>query len=292
VSGCLQIGLLGGFRVEREGAELVCDWPRRSARTLTKLLATAPGHCLHREQVIDVLWPGVDLTSALNSFGKALHAARHALEPELPPRAASRYLHLGDGLLTLDRRHVVVDADRFQALGEQALRRGDVDGYEQALGAYAGELLPEDRYEDWCAGRRAALAELRLRLLLGLAGALERQGAHTDAAARLAEVVAEDPAREDAHRRLIRLWAQIGDRDRAVRQFHRCEEALRRELDLAPQAETVSLYRDVLANRVARRAAEDEAAPAGHEQVLQRLLTLTAALHEALEEARALRAVG
>ena len=91
----LRVSLLGGFRVER--ADIRCavsGWKRQSAKTLTKLLAVQPGHALHREQIIDILWPGVDEESALNSFGKALHAARHALEPELPRRKDSAYLRL------------------------------------------------------------------------------------------------------------------------------------------------------------------------------------------------------
>jgi DNA-binding SARP family transcriptional activator len=255
----LEIGVLGGFRVERaDTGWLACEWPRRSAKTLTKLLATCPSHALHREQVIEILWPRADLDSALNSFGKALHAARHVLEPELPPRGCSRYLRLTDSMVRLDTQHVVIDADRFERLAEDALRRREIAGYETALAAYAGELLPEDRYEDWCADRRAALAELRVRLLIGLADALENRGAFVESADRLREVVGEDPTREDVHRRLIRLWAEMGNRDQAIRQFHICVEALQRELGLRPQQESITLYREVLANRVQARAPRSE----------------------------------
>src|SRR5690348_3961498 len=166
----LHLRLLGGFRAERvDSVNLACAWPRRSAKTLTKLLATCPGHAMHREQIVEALWPEVDLDSALNTFGKALHAARHALEPELPPRRCSHYLRLTDGMLALDTERVVIDADRFEQVAEDALRRRQVEAYEAALAVYTGELLPEDRYEDWCTERRALLAELRAKLLLGLA---------------------------------------------------------------------------------------------------------------------------
>jgi DNA-binding SARP family transcriptional activator len=221
---------------------------------LTKLLATCPGHALHREQIVEILWPDVDAESALNSFGKALHAARRAIEPELGPRKGSAYLQLSDGMVMLDAERVVIDADHFQRLAEDALRLRDSDAYERALGAYGGELLPEDRYEDWCAERRSFLAELRVRVLLGLVEALDQRGALYESADRLREVLRDDPTREDVHRRLIRLYAEMGTRDQAVRQFHVCEEVVRRELDLPPQRETVSLYHDVLANRIARRA--------------------------------------
>jgi DNA-binding SARP family transcriptional activator len=250
----LRVGLLGGFRVQRvDLARSVSSWQRRSGKTLTKLLATCPGHTLHREQVVEILWPGADVESGLNSFGKALHAARHALEPELAAGSCSAYLRLTDAMVVLDTEHVAIDADRFQSLAEDALRRRDITAYESALAAYGGELLPEDRYEDWCAGRRSLLAELHVRLLLGLADALEGRGAYTESEDRLREVLQLDLTREEVHRRLMRLYTVMGSRDQAIRQFHICREVLLAEFDLAPQPETVSLYEDVLANRIPKQ---------------------------------------
>lgn len=247
----LRVSLLGGFRVERTDiGRAISGWKRQSAKTLTKLLAIQPGHALHREQIIDVLWPGVDEESALNSFGKALHAARHALEPELPRRRDSTYLRLADGRLILNTEHVVVDADWFEQLAEDAMRRGDIGAYEAALAAYGGELLPEDRYESWCSERRSILVESHVRLLFGMAEALEGRGAYNDAADRLRDVLRQDPTREAAHRQLMRLYARMGTPDQAVRQFRLCEDILRRELDLAPQPETVSLYDEIVTARL------------------------------------------
>jgi len=250
----LRIELLGGFRVERAGvARPVSGWQRRTAKTLTKLLATHPRHRLHREQALEILWPDVELESALNSFGKALHAARRALEPELLPRESSAYLPLTDSMVALDTQRVWIDADHFERVAESALRQRDVAGYERALAAYGGELLPEDRYEDWCAERRDHLAALHIQLLLALAEADEERGAHSASAARLREVLQHDPTREDAHRRLMALYASLGARDQAMRQFQICEDALRRELDLAPEQLTVELYREIQADRIPRR---------------------------------------
>ena len=252
----LRVGLLGGFRVEQtDGAREVSNWQRRSAKTLMKLLATYTGHALHREQILDILWPGVAVESALNSFGKALHAARHALEPELPRREDSAYLRLADGMLVLNSEHVVVDTDRFEQLAEVAFQRGDITAYEAALAAYSGELLPEDLYETWCAERRNSLAELHARLLLGVAEVLEERGAYDKSAGRLREVLRQDPTREVAHRRLMGLYAEMGTPEQAVRQFQLCEDVLRRELDLVPQQETISLYHHILASRALRQSA-------------------------------------
>ena len=247
---CVHVRLLGGFRVERaDAAQAVSDWPRRSAKTLIKLLAVQPGHALHREQVIDILWPKVDTESALNSLSKALHFARRALEPGLPRRQDSAYLRLADGMLILTK-DVLVDADEFEHLAEHALRCRETAAYEAALAAYGGELLPEDRYESWCSERRGALAELHIRLMLGMAEAFEHRGAYSEAADRLRDVLQQDPTREAAHRQLMRLYVWMGAPDQAVRQFHDCEAVLRQELDLAPQPETIALCTAVHANRI------------------------------------------
>ena len=246
----LHVRLLGGFCVERSDVgPAVSDWPRRSAKTLIKLLAVQPGHAMHREQVIDVLWPKVNAESALNSLGKALHVARRALQPALPRRQDSAYLRLADGMLVLNTERVGVDADEFEQLAEDALRSREIAAYDAAFAAYGGELLPEDRYESWCSERRNALAELHIRLLLGMAEVLERRGSYSEAAEQLRDVLQQDPSREAVHRRLMRLYAWMGAPDQAIRQFHSCEAILRQELDLAPQPETISLFDEIFARR-------------------------------------------
>jgi DNA-binding SARP family transcriptional activator len=56
----LHLWLLGGFRAE-VGGQAVPEqrWHRRKACSLVKLLALAPRHRLHREQLMDILWPGL-----------------------------------------------------------------------------------------------------------------------------------------------------------------------------------------------------------------------------------------
>ena len=129
-------------------------------------------------------------------------------------------------MLILSTEHAVVDTDEFEQLAEDALRRGEIAAYEAAFAVYGGELLPEDRYESWCSERRTAVAELHIRLLLGMTEALERRGSYGEAAERLRDVLQHDPTREAVHRQLMRLHASMGAPDQAIRQFHSCEAIL------------------------------------------------------------------
>jgi hypothetical protein len=51
----------------------------------------------------------------------------------------------------------------------------------------------------------------------------------------------------------MRIYAQTGARDEAVRQYHICRDTLKRELDMSPDRQTEALHRDVLADRLPKR---------------------------------------
>src|ERR687889_1990204 len=78
----VRIWLLGRFRVSVGSTTIPQDaWRLRKAAALVKLLALAPGHRLHREQAMDILWPDSGRRAASNSLRKTLHAARKVLDP-------------------------------------------------------------------------------------------------------------------------------------------------------------------------------------------------------------------
>lgn len=55
------VRLLGGFLVEVDGVAVPADaWRHRRGADLVKLLALAPEHRVHREQLMDRLWPSRD----------------------------------------------------------------------------------------------------------------------------------------------------------------------------------------------------------------------------------------
>jgi DNA-binding SARP family transcriptional activator len=85
----VRIRMLGRFRVSVGDNTLPENaWRLKKAASLVKLLALAPGHRLHREQAMNLLWPGLGMRAASNNLRQALHAARRAFDPT----AASRYL--------------------------------------------------------------------------------------------------------------------------------------------------------------------------------------------------------
>jgi DNA-binding SARP family transcriptional activator len=88
-----------------------------------KLLALAEARTLHREQVIDALWPDLSVEAAGPRLHKAAHYARRALGDQ------ARALPLRNDLVQLlPDADVVVDAVRFRPLMERAAKLFAVAG--------------------------------------------------------------------------------------------------------------------------------------------------------------------
>jgi DNA-binding SARP family transcriptional activator len=245
----LRINLLGGFRVW-VGSRLIPDeaWRRRKVQTLVKLLALTSRHCMHREQLMALLWPEADIESARNNLRQTLHLARQTLKNAGHSDSGIFVDHTGWLCLTSEGE-TWVDADAFERAAAAGRQLEDVSAYKNALMLYTGELLPEDRYEDWVTSRRESLRWLYLSLQTKLGMMLEAQGHIEQAIEIFHQIVAADPTAEHAHRALMRLYISVGLRQKALQQYHRLREILDRELALEPDLESRNLYDDILFGR-------------------------------------------
>jgi len=253
--GSLEIYLLGPFRVVVDGRVVEeRQWSRRKPALLIKLLALQPHNQLHREQTIELLWPDLDPESAANNLHKAIHMARHALEPELQSAAASHFvLTRGQQIVLNAPGRLYIDLEEFERQADAALKLDDLAACKKAINSYRGDLLNEDLYEDWTVTRREQLRELYHRLLSKLSKFYESKGDHQQSIEALRKLVAADTANEEAHRELMRLYALTGNRRQALRQYQLCVEALRKELDAGPDRATVELNRQIESGQLSTR---------------------------------------
>jgi DNA-binding SARP family transcriptional activator len=211
------IRLLGRFDVEVDGQPTPDrGWGRRMAAALVKVLALAPGQRMHREQVIDILWPDERPALAAPKLHKAAHYARQAAG-----RLDAVVLR-GDIAQLFPAAELTIDVVAFDMLSGHAIATGDAATAQSALAAYGGELLPDDRYEDWAEERRELL-RLRHLHLLRLAG-------------RWLEVSELNPVDEHAHLELMHYHVANGDAAAALAQYERLARVLDRDLGVAPGA--------------------------------------------------------
>jgi DNA-binding SARP family transcriptional activator len=234
----IRIGLFGGFRVEVDGRSIPEEaWRQRKPAALVKLLALAPRHRLHREQVMDALWPELAPASAAANLRKALHHARRLAEAS----TGEPLIESAGELVVLPAGGLRLDVDEFRSAADRARRSGDLDAYAEAIELHRDGLLPDDRYEDWAIGPRDELQQEFVALLEEQAALLESRGDVAGASRAAHLLIAADPQREEAHVRLMRLYALAGRRAEAMRQYEQLREALGRE----PGPDAQRLYEEV-----------------------------------------------
>jgi predicted ATPase/DNA-binding SARP family transcriptional activator/tetratricopeptide (TPR) repeat protein len=244
----LRIRLLGGFGVDR-GDEPVDAraWRLRKARTLVKLLALTRDQRLHRDVLLGALWPDRDPASAVNNLHQALHVARRVLAGDGP---SNGWLELRDDVVGLRTDELVeVDARRFQQLTALARASGDLADLRTAAVAYTGDLLPEDRFEDWASRPREELRDSFCDLLIDLADAADAAGEaghEAESFDALQRALAADPLHERGVRSLMRRHAAAGRRSEALARYEQLRGDLRARYGTDPDPDTRRLYRDLL----------------------------------------------
>ncbi len=170
----VEVRCFGRFEVRVDGRPLDLASLKPRGQVLLRLLAMHGAGPVHREVLIDAIWPDASAEAGMRNLQVAVSSLRRVLEPvaALAREAHSYRLALPAGS--------VVDVARFEeaCAGAKAARaRQDVANAEVALqlalDTYGGELLPTDGPAEWVVAARdhyraeaaesaAALAELQL----------------------------------------------------------------------------------------------------------------------------------
>lgn len=209
-----RVRTLGRFEVVGAGGQDAGRWTSRKARDALKLLICRRGRSIPREELIDLLWPDVDLAVGRSRLSVVLSMLRAVLDPDR--RLATDPLRADRQSVALDLDVVSVDVEEFLAMARDGLREGAVGAPDPtalvmatALGE-EGEFLAEDPYADWARPLRAIVERTRRDVLRALAGLADGEG-DLDAAARWwSRLVELDPGDRSARRALREVLVALG----------------------------------------------------------------------------------
>jgi predicted ATPase/DNA-binding SARP family transcriptional activator len=249
----LRLTLLGGFQARLDQGPPL-PLPTRKSRALLAYLALPLGRAHSRDTLAALLWGGTRQESARASLRQALFSIRKALGDVA---AAGALRHEGD---TLALEPNAVDADT--ASFERLVTAGTPEALAHAAELYAGDLLSgfalvEPPFEEWLLAERERLRELALEALARLLAHQRRVGALEPGVQTAIKILGLDPLQESVHRTLMRLYAEIGRRGAALRQYQQCVAVLRRDLRIQPEAETTLLYKEIFRQRPERLVVDD-----------------------------------
>ena len=114
--------------------------------------------------------------------------------------------------------------------------------YERAVSIYNGEFLEDEIYDSWSSLDRENLKEIYLVILDKISENFIYHNEHYKAIPVCENILEKDNCREDIHRRLMLSYYRIGQRDKAIKQFQKCVEVLKEELEVKPSSETTNLF--------------------------------------------------
>ncbi|MGQ0429920.1 MAG: BTAD domain-containing putative transcriptional regulator [Gammaproteobacteria bacterium] len=252
----LQIQLLGGLEF-RDRAGRPLPLTARKCRALLAFLAMQGGVAQSRERLAALLWEEADAESGRTSLRQALTAIRRAL-----PEKARTMLKADTLKVALELADVEVDLQQLRAL----LAESTSSALKAVQPLAARELLEgfdarSDAFDEWLGAERRALRRdlsAAMQMLARLCREANDAAGEIDALNRL---LALEPLNEPAHRELMEACARAGRYTDALRQYQQCRALLRRELDLAPEPATETLYRELMKRRRAAAGADLEPLP-------------------------------
>lgn len=239
----VKLTLFGSPRIERDGVEVRFD-TRKAVALLALLAVTGRDHS--RDSLAAMLWPDLDRSRA-----------RAALRRTLSVTAViGSALVLEADRVSLDARLVRCDVHRFRVLAaaDDAASWRQADDLARAPLLDGFSLRDSASFDDWQFAASETLRGAHAQLLARLAqhhAVLGEGEAALDAARRR---VAIDPLSEPAHVALMVLEAHTGDRSAALQTYRGLVRMLDRELGVPPLPETLELYDDIRADRLAPRA--------------------------------------
>lgn len=144
--------------IENAPVDLSAVRPR--ALSVLRVLALHAGRPVHREVLMESLWPEVDPDAALHS----LQVAVSSLRKVMPQRPAPGIARRGDTYQLELRADAFFDVRSFQewlGTAATAMSRGDhrraFDEAVRAVDAYRGDLLLDEGPADWVVGHRDSL---------------------------------------------------------------------------------------------------------------------------------------
>ena len=231
----IRLDLLGGFQVGAPGGVII-PVSSKKGRALLAYLAMQR-RAQTREKLCGLLWSAREQAQAHNSLRHELVELRRTFDAVDPTP-----LVIEGDTVALAAEAVETDVAEF----ERRTGDGTAEELQTAVRLYRGAFLDglvirDSVFDEWLTQERERLHEAAISLLDRLTACSGGVAAVTAAK----QLLSLDPLREASHRALMRIHAEQGEADLALRQYQACRDLLRHELDIAPSAETERLHREI-----------------------------------------------
>jgi DNA-binding SARP family transcriptional activator/tetratricopeptide (TPR) repeat protein len=246
----LALYLLGPPRIECDDASIQVD-TRKAVALLAYLAVTS--ECHRRASLVNLLWPEYDRTRGRAALRRTLYALNKALD--------GAWLEVSREEIGLNAAaDIWVDVNRFRQNLAECEHHGHgkaqvcpdcVTHLVEAVALVRGQLLSgfglrdSVNFDDWAFFQGETLRRELIGALDQLVHWHVGQREFEPAVGYARRRLALDPLDEQAHCRLMQLYAWSGQRSAALTQYEHCAKVLGDQLGVPPQDGTTELYESI-----------------------------------------------
>lgn len=177
--GQISINTFGGLSLVYLNSPVTILWESQKARILFCYLLISYDQWLHRDKLIEMLWPGCEPVSGAKNFKTTLSRLRKSFAG---PRTINPILNLGEAI-RLNFSIFSLDSSQFRKYaqtGIKMLARGDISAARKYLEAaqdlYSGAFLPEEPFDHLICAERSELERLQESVLTSLQKVYQLEG--------------------------------------------------------------------------------------------------------------------
>lgn len=242
----LQAHLFGAFRVYQSD-QLIHAWPNGKSQLLMKYMLLHRHYPIPKERLMALFWPELELSSARNNLNVTIYSLRQILPK--PYAEFSHILFKQDCYYLNPLLDIWTDVEAFddhlasaKKLQHHKQQEEAIAQYALASSLYKGDILPEERYDDWVVTLRQHYQSAYLEVLYTLLHHFSHVGEYKNCIDMAQKILVVDCCDEYAHRLLIQSYRRLGQRHLAIRQYHQYVDVIKRELELSPSDEIQQLF--------------------------------------------------
>lgn len=240
---------LGEPKISVDGQDITNLISSKGIGILAYLLSKRRGTKVYREKISALFWSESDDKSAKYNLRYTLWSIKKILKD---------HNIKNNIIITKDKSYCFIDKEadlecdleKFKIRAEEILN-GNFKNTENFIKLYNDKFLQgiqiknNRELDDWIIYQMEKLQRIYLSCLKKLSENFYNTGQYKKGIEYLEQILFMNPLDEEIHRNLIKLYYASGNRVAAMKQYEKCINILRNELNISPMEETTRLYKNV-----------------------------------------------
>ncbi|PAB60295.1 AfsR/SARP family transcriptional regulator [Anaeromicrobium sediminis] len=239
---------LGEPKVIFEDKDITKSISSKGIGILAYLMSKKRGMKIHREKLATLFWNDSSDKSAKYNLRYTLWAIKKSL----------KNYNMDHIILSNDKSYCLIDENAnlecdleyFETMAEEIFK-GNWQGIEEFTTLYKGEFLQDFHVynnrdlDDWIIYQRERIQKIYFKGLKKLSETFCELEEYSKAIEYLEKLLYMNPLDEDIHRRLMKIYFLGGNRVAAIKQYEKCRNILRTELNISPMEKTRKMYENI-----------------------------------------------